>query len=112
MDHSPIVVPRGADGLELLRIVPRQENEVSGRPQSNATHPVCPEGEDMMQLGKAQQFACALIRMSQIVLESDFDGLSVDTELERRAHSESAGLQNGSRLSCGRHARRRGIVER
>ncbi|PYO41567.1 MAG: hypothetical protein DMD33_12715 [Gemmatimonadetes bacterium] len=91
MDHSPIVVPSGADGLELLRIVPREENELSGRPQSNATHPVCPEREDVMQLGEAQQFAGALIRMSQIVVESDFDGLGVDTEVERRAHLRMPG---------------------
>ncbi len=81
-----MVVPRGADGLELLRIVPGKENELSGRPQSNATHPVCPEGEDVMQLGEAHQFACALIGMSQIIFESDFDGLGVDTEVEGRGH--------------------------
>jgi len=44
-----------------------------------------------MQLGEAQQFAGALIRMSQIVVESDFDGLGVDTEVERRAHLRMPG---------------------
>jgi hypothetical protein len=32
-----------------------------------------------MLLGKAEQFACALIRMSQIVLQSGFDSFGVDT---------------------------------
>jgi len=73
------VVPRGADGLDLLRIIPGEENELSRRSQSNTTQPVGPEGEDVMQLGKAEEFASALFRMSQIVLQSDFDGFGVDT---------------------------------
>jgi hypothetical protein len=79
VDHSPIVLPPGADGLHLLRIIPGEENELSRGPQSNATHPVGPEGENVMLLGKAEQFACALIRMSQIVLQSGFDSFGVDT---------------------------------
>jgi len=39
-----------------------------------------------MQLGEAQQFAGALIRMSQLFPESDFYGFGGDTEVERRAH--------------------------
>jgi len=78
VDHSPIVVPRGADRLDLLRIIPGEENELPRRPQSNATHPVGPERENVMLLGKAEQFACALIRMSQIVLQSGFDSFGVD----------------------------------
>jgi len=73
------VVPRGADRLDLLRIIPGEEDELSRRPQSNATDPVGPEGEDVMELGKAEQFACALIRMTQIVLQSDFDCFGVDS---------------------------------
>jgi hypothetical protein len=82
---APIVVPGGADGLELLRIVPGEENELSGGPQSKATHPVCPKGENVMQPGKAEQFACALVGMSHIVLESDFDRVGLDAEVEGRA---------------------------
>jgi hypothetical protein len=79
VDHSPIVVSPGADGLDLLRIIPGEENDLSRGPQGNATHPVGPEGEDVMQLGKAKQFARALFRMSHIVLHSGFDSFGVDT---------------------------------
>jgi len=73
------VVSPGADGLDLLRIIPGEENDLSRGPQGNATHPVGPEREDVMQLGTAKQLARALFRMSQIVPHSGFDSFGVDT---------------------------------
>lgn len=100
MDHPAIVVPRSSDRLEPLRIVPSDEDKLAGRLQRNATDPVCPEGESVMQAGEAEQFAGTLARMSQVVVEGEFDSLGVDTEDNRRAHWQRAGLANGPRLGC------------
>jgi hypothetical protein len=39
-----------------------------------------------MQAGEAEELACALVRMGQVVREGHFDGLGVNGEEERRAH--------------------------
>src|SRR5438309_3317666 len=48
VNHPPIVVPSSANGFHLVWIVPREEDELSARPQGNAADPVRPAWEDVM----------------------------------------------------------------
>ena len=86
MNHPPIVVAGSADGLNLVRIVPGEENELSIGLQGNAPDPVGPERENVMHPGETKEFAPTLLRMRQIVIEGHVNGLSIYCEDEGRGH--------------------------